>query len=87
MNLRNPATTAIAAVAGSLLSVIALTSALGATQQGPEKPPTFEQIDKNGDGAVTMTEAGDSWLASIFSRVDENNDGSISKSEYQKAVG
>jgi len=86
MNLRKPVSTAIAAVVGSLLSFGALTSALGATQQEAVKRPSFEQIDKNKDGTVTMTEAKDSWLANVFSQVDANKDGSISKSEYDKAV-
>jgi hypothetical protein len=79
-------TRALAAAVGGLLAVAALAAAQNDLPQTPEKPPAFDQIDKNQDGAVSKTEAQGSWLAGRFESIDANHDGSVSRSEYEKAT-
>lgn len=45
----------------------------------------FQQMDKNGDGAVTEDEAGRAWAQ--FKIADTNSDGKITLEEAQKAFG
>lgn len=52
----------------------------------PADAPTFDEIDKNADGAITPDEARDNWLAKSFTEVDTNKDGRISQPEYEKAT-
>lgn len=56
-------------------------------QQDSTEVPAFEEIDTNADGAITTSEAGETWLANVFAQVDANGDGYISKSEYSEATG
>ena len=45
--------------------------------------PTFESLDRNGDGQLTVTEAqSNRSLASNFSAIDKLGRGYITKSEY-----
>lgn len=48
-------------------------------------PPTFEEVDTNGDGKITMKEAAShQGLMSTFEEADANHDGLLSKAEYRK---
>jgi hypothetical protein len=84
MNLRKPALTALIGSVGSVAIATALLSQAEPPQVADE-PPIFEEIDKNGDGAITRDEAADSWLAQAFASVDSNGDGYVTKSEYEAA--
>lgn len=47
--------------------------------------PTFDEVDTNGDGKITMREASThEGLMVTFEKADEDRDGQISKAEYQK---
>jgi len=47
--------------------------------------PTFEEVDTNGDGKITMQEASThEGLMTTFDQADEDHDGQLSKAEYQK---
>ncbi len=46
---------------------------------------SFESLDKNADGRVTVSEAtADKGLASGFATADANSDGAVSKEEFAK---
>jgi hypothetical protein len=47
--------------------------------------PSFDEVDANGDGKITMKEAS-SWegLMTTFDMADEDRDGLLSKAEYKK---
>jgi len=46
---------------------------------------TFESLDKNADGRITVSEAtADKSLASNFATADANSDGAVSKEEFAK---
>lgn len=47
--------------------------------------PTFDEVDTNGDGKITMREASiHEGLMVAFDNADENRDGQISKAEYER---
>jgi Ca2+-binding EF-hand superfamily protein len=47
--------------------------------------PTFDEVDTNGDGKITMQEASTyEGLMTTFDKADEDRDGLLSKAEYQK---
>lgn len=47
--------------------------------------PTFDEVDTNGDGKITMQEASSyQRLMTTFDKADEDRDGLLSKGEYQK---
>lgn len=47
--------------------------------------PTFDEVDTNGDGKITMQEASThEGLMASFDKADEDRDGQLSKAEYQK---
>ncbi len=48
-------------------------------------PPAFEEVDANGDGAISMAEA--SAVEGLdFRQADTNQDGALSKKEYEAAT-
>ncbi len=54
--------------------------------EGTER--SFEQLDKNGDGALSADEAEeDTHLNAMFLDVDDNNDGQLSSEEYSEWKG
>ena len=47
--------------------------------------PSFESLDKNGDGKISLTEAsGDDALFVAFKSLDSNKDGDLSREEFAK---
>jgi hypothetical protein len=76
-----------------LATSLALSSSLllaeGKMEQGVLDPaishagPTFEQLDVNRDGAITVAEVPpDHELSSLFSSLDSNNDKQLSREEF-----
>lgn len=48
-------------------------------------PPSFDEVDSNGDGKITMREAAThEGLMITFDEADEDRDGLLSKAEYDK---
>ncbi|WP_454832263.1 hypothetical protein [Pseudoxanthomonas wuyuanensis] len=46
-------------------------------------PPSFEELDANGDGAISKDEAAvDPVLTQVFGTLDQDADGKLSESEY-----
>ena len=49
--------------------------------------PTFDEVDANGDGKITMKEASShEGLMTKFDKADVDRDGLISKAEYEKLI-
>lgn len=49
---------------------------------GGKKPPSFEELDKNGDGKIVASEVpAQSWQH--LSRLDTNKDNAVSKAEFE----
>ena len=47
--------------------------------------PTFDEVDTNGDGKITMKEASShEGLMTTFDKADVDRDGLLSRAEYQK---
>jgi len=76
------------AVALSTVSALAVAadSHGAATQSKAAKNsavPTFEKLDKNHDGKISVDEAKTvPGLSAVFGRADEDGNGTLSKSEY-----
>ena len=52
-----------------------------------EQPLTFEQLDANKDGRISMPEASaDPKLVESFSTADKNGDGYLDRAEFANAV-
>jgi Ca2+-binding EF-hand superfamily protein len=65
-------------VAASLLTLLAG----GALAQGK---PTFESLDKNGDGKISLSEASENdALFVAFKSLDTDKDGSLTREEFAK---
>ena len=53
-------------------------------RQGPGQRPTFEQLDKNGDGKIVASEVpAHGWQR--LSRADTNKDNAVTKAEFEAA--
>ena len=49
--------------------------------------PTFDEVDTNGDGKITLKEASShQGLMTTFDEADVDRDGLLSKAEYQKLI-
>ena len=49
--------------------------------------PTFDEVDTNGDGKITMNEASaHQSLITTFDKADLDRDGLLSKAEYQELI-
>jgi hypothetical protein len=48
--------------------------------------PSFEEVDKNADGAISKTEA-EAVAGLDFASADANDDGKLSREEYELAAG
>ena len=47
--------------------------------------PTFDEVDTNGDGKITMQEASNhEGLMTTFDKADVDRDGLLSEAEYQE---
>lgn len=64
-------------------------SGVGGFRPPPPKPPSFDKLDGNADGALSLDEfkaaapkgAGSSKSEELFKKIDTDGDGSISKAE------
>jgi Ca2+-binding EF-hand superfamily protein len=64
----------------ALLAALAATSALAA-----DAKPSFESLDKNGDGKISLSEASsDDALFVAFKSLDTNKDGELTREEFSK---
>ena len=62
------------------LGLLAATATLAA-----DAKPTFESVDKNGDGKVSLAEASnDDALFVAFKSLDANKDGELTREEFAK---
>ncbi|MDY0067205.1 MAG: hypothetical protein RBS02_12555 [Steroidobacteraceae bacterium] len=71
------------------LSRVALAAALGASLAtaaiAAESEATFESLDKDSDGRVSINEATeDDALFVAFEKLDRNRDGELTREEFQR---
>jgi hypothetical protein len=79
------AVSVVVLIAGVPLARHSSPSAAGGASAAPR---TFEQLDRNGDGAIDRSEALKlPGLAIIFERADANGDERLNKVEYAQALG
>lgn len=65
-------------------SAFALTVMTFVTAQAADAP-TFESLDKNGDGHISLDEASvNDQLFTAFKSLDADRDGQLSKTEFAK---
>lgn len=68
-------------------AVIGLVMGAAALAQDEAKAPTFESVDVNGDGYISIAEAQESEeVAGVFAELDSDSDGQISAEEYGKVA-
>lgn len=48
--------------------------------------PAFAEIDRDGNGSISIGEAEGTWLADIFAIADLNGDGMVDQDEYTEAL-
>lgn len=72
----------------SRMRVPALLASLGVLAAGAapaQGKPSFESLDKNGDGKISLTEASnDDALFVAFKSLDTNKDGELTREEFAK---
>ena len=70
-------------IAPALLASLGLLAAGGAL--AAEDKPTFESLDKNGDGKISLAEASNhDALFVAFKSLDTNKDGELTREEFSK---
>lgn len=75
---RHPASLTLAIIAG--IAVAAVTSAQAAA---PASLPSFETLDTNNDGKISLNEASaNDDLFVSFKKLDVNRDGELTKAEF-----
>jgi Ca2+-binding EF-hand superfamily protein len=74
----------IATVQMTVMASLLAVSAAGAAEQ----KPTFESLDKNGDGKVSVHEASaNDALFVAFKSLDSNKDGELTREEFARYQG
>jgi Ca2+-binding EF-hand superfamily protein len=72
----------------SRMTVPALLASLGVLAAGATQAqgkPSFESLDKNGDGKISLAEASnDDALFVAFKSLDGNKDGELTREEFAK---
>ncbi|HEY5758185.1 MAG TPA: EF-hand domain-containing protein [Steroidobacter sp.] len=70
----------------SVPALLATVSALAATGAlAADAAPSFESLDKNGDGKISLSEASNhDALFVAFKGLDTNKDGELSREEFSK---
>ena len=64
-------------------ALLAALVAMGAS--AADAKPTFESLDKNGDGKISLSEASnDDALFVAFKSLDTNKDGELTREEFAK---
>ncbi|MDR9826597.1 hypothetical protein RCJ22_13360 [Vibrio sp. FNV 38] len=64
----------------AVFNVLVLFSSVAAANQPPRQPPTFEEMDSNGDGLLSIDEVKGP-LKEDFDKFDQDGDGFLSESE------
>ena len=67
-----------------LIALVCLSSSICFSQTAaPTQKPSFQSIDKNGDGKITAAEAKAAGITDAdFKKADKNGDGSLTVDEY-----
>ncbi|MBL8268226.1 EF-hand domain-containing protein [Steroidobacter sp.] len=72
----------------SRMTVPAVLASLGILAAGSalaQAKPSFESLDKNGDGKISLSEASnDDALFVAFKSLDSNKDGELTREEFAK---
>lgn len=69
-------------IAPALLASLGVLAASAALSQGK---PSFESLDKNGDGKISLSEASnDDALFVAFKGLDVDKDGELTREEFAK---
>lgn len=68
------------------IGTLVLASGAAFAQESGE-PKSFEDLDKDKNGALTQEEAAaDRTIASIFTQADTNQDGYLTQTEYERVM-